>query len=114
MDKSMSKIMTKLKYWVPLSNKPGLNIDPINPQIFEFLPSVHIFKDFQYKTFRNFLCFQIALTQSIFEIEKCSFFLNRSELCQKLIGYVISELRRLNAYSAGKTREVFRDGAWER
>ena len=24
---------------------------------------VHLFKDFQYKTFRDFLCFQIALSQ---------------------------------------------------
>ena len=70
----MSKIMTKLKYWVPLSNKPGLNIDPINPQIFEFLPCVHFFKDFQNKIFRDFFCFQIALNWSIFALEKCSFF----------------------------------------
>ena len=31
---------------------------------------VHLFKDFQYKTFRDFLCFQIAVTRSIFELEK--------------------------------------------
>ena len=31
-------------------------------------------KNFQYKTFIDFLCFQIALTRSIFELEKCSFF----------------------------------------
>ena len=36
-----------------------------------------IFKDFKYKTLRDFLCFQIALSWSIFELEKCSFF-NRS------------------------------------
>ena len=59
---------------VPLTNKKGLNIDPINPEIFELLPYVHFFKDFPYKTFREFLCFSIALTRSIFELEKCSFF----------------------------------------
>ena len=40
----------------------------------------------------HLLCSQIAPTGSIFELEKCSFFLNRSEFCQKLIGYVYSEL----------------------
>ena len=50
-----------------------------------------IFSNFQYKTLRDFLCFQIALTRSIFELE--TYFLNRSEFRQKLIGYVISELR---------------------
>ena len=49
-----------------------LNIDPINPEIFELLPYVHFFKNFQYKTLRDFLCFQIA-EFSIFELEKCSF-----------------------------------------
>ena len=48
-------------------------------------------RDFQCKIVN---CFQIALTWSIFELEKCSFFLNRSEFRQKLIGYVITELRR--------------------
>ena len=52
----------------------GQNIDQINHEIFDFLLYVHFFKDFQYKTFRDFLCLQIALTQSIFELEKCSFF----------------------------------------
>ena len=70
----------------------GLDIDPIYPKKFEFLPYVHFFKDFQYKTFRDFLCFQIALTRLIFR--KMFFFLNRSEFRQKLIGYVFSELRR--------------------
>ena len=89
MDKSMSKILTKLQ-----SNKKGLNFYPINPQIFEFLPYVHLFKDFLFKTFKDFICFQIALTRSIVELGKCSFFSNRSEFRQTLIGYVISELRR--------------------
>ena len=39
----------------------------------KFLPYVHIFKDSQYKTFRDILCFQIFLTRSIFELEKCVF-----------------------------------------
>ena len=39
------------------------------------------------------------------------FFLNRSEFRQKLIGYVISELRRQNVYSAGKTSGVLRGDA---
>ena len=46
MDKSMSKISTNLK-----SNKIGLNIDPINPEIFEFVHSVKfqgvVKKDFE-------------------------------------------------------------------
>merc|ERR1711954_130206 len=92
MDKSMSKILTNLHYYGPISNKKGLNIDPINPQIFEFLPYVHFFKDFHYKTFRDFLCFLITLTRSIFELEKYSFFLNKSEFRQKLIGNVIRVL----------------------
>ena len=69
-----------------IKQKRTKNIDPIGPQIFKFLPNNHFFMDFQYKTFIDFLCFQIALTQSIFELEKCSFFLNRSEFRQKLIG----------------------------
>ena len=47
-----------------------------------------------FKTFKDFLCLQNALTLSIFELEKCSSFSNRSEFCRKLIGNVISELRR--------------------
>ena len=38
-----------------------------------------------------------------FWVRKMSFFLSRSELHQKLIGNVIIELRRQNAYSAVKT-----------
>ena len=73
-DLSMNNILTKL-----LSNKKRLNNDLIHPKNFELKFYVHFFKDFQYTTFRDFLCFQITLTQSIFELEKCSFFLNRSQ-----------------------------------
>ena len=59
-------------------------IDPINPHIFEFLPCVHFFKDFQYKTFRDFLCFQIALTWSMFELEKCSFFFKQVRISPEI------------------------------
>ena len=38
MDKSMSNILTKLYSEVPLSNKKGVNVDPINPEIFKFYP----------------------------------------------------------------------------
>ena len=38
------------------STKKGLNIDLINPEVFKFLTDIHFFKDFQYKTFRAFLC----------------------------------------------------------
>ena len=69
MDKSMSKFFTKL-ILCPIIKQKVLNIDPINPEIFECSHYVHFFKDFQYKTFRDFLCFQIAPTLSIFEIEQ--------------------------------------------
>ena len=72
MDKSMSKILTKLYYNIPISNRKGLDIGLIYPQIFKFLHYVPFFKDFQYKTFRDFHYFQIDLTWSI-ELEKCSF-----------------------------------------
>ena len=68
----MLKILAKLSQ-VPLSSRKGLHMDPFNPEIFKFSPYVHFFKDFQYKTFRDFLCFKISQTQSIFELEKCSF-----------------------------------------
>ena len=45
------------------------NIDQINPEMFEFLSSVHFLKDFQYKSFRDLFCFQIA-TWLIFELRK--------------------------------------------
>ena len=50
------------------------HIDPIIPERLKFLPYVSFFKDFQYKTFRYFLCLQIAPSQSILELEKYSFF----------------------------------------
>ena len=75
-----------------------MNIDPIYPQIFKFKPYVLFLKDFQYKTFRDFLCFQIVLTRSIFELEKC-FFLNRSEF--------------MFSVSYGKTSGVLIGGASE-
>ena len=59
----------------PLSNKKGLDIDPTADEKFELVPCVQFFMDFQYKTFKDFFCLQIALTRSIFELEKCSFFL---------------------------------------
>ena len=34
---------------------------PIDPEILKFLPYVHFFKDFQYKTFKDLLCFEIAI-----------------------------------------------------
>ena len=55
--------------------------------------------------------FKNAITWSIFELEECSFFLNMSEFCKKLIGYVISELCHQNVYSAGKTSGVLWDGS---
>ena len=71
MDKSMSKIFTKLLSQQPLSNKEGLDIDTIDDEKFEFVPCFQFFMDFRYKTFKDFLCHQIALTRSIFELEKC-------------------------------------------
>ena len=60
-----------------------------------------LFPFFQYKAFRDFLCFLIALTRSIFELEKCTFFLNRSEF----------RYASKNSYSAGKTSGVLRGDA---
>ena len=48
-------------------------------------------RDF-YGNFKEFI--KIALTPSIFELEKCSFFLNGSEFRQKLIGAIIRVLIR--------------------
>ena len=79
----MSKIFSKL-----LSQHP-LSIDTIVDEKFEFVPCVQFFMDFPF--------FQIALTRSIFELEKCTFFSNRSKFRQKLIGNVISELRCLRS-----------------
>ena len=85
----------------PLIKQKKLNIDPNYPQIFKFLPYVQLYMEFQYKTVRDFLRFQIALTRSIFELEKCFFFLNRSESRQKLIGTIIMVLVRLLRASSG-------------
>jgi len=45
-----------------------------------------------YGNFEGFI--KNALTRSIFELEKCSFFLNGSEFRQKLIGTIIRVLVR--------------------
>ena len=108
MDKSISKILTKLYYYVPISKRKGLSIYPINPQIFMFLPYVHFLKDFQRKTFRDFLCFQIALTQSIFELERCSFFLNRSQFCHnRLIQSSVTKWRQNVIYGGTFDEKLF-------
>ena len=73
------------------------------------LPSISM--DFQYKTFKDFFCLQIALTRSIFELEKCSFFSNRSEFRQKLIGNVISELCWQKCLWCRQSSWVLRDDA---
>ena len=57
MDKSINKILTKLYSYFPLSNKKGLNIDPIYLQIFEFLPYVYFFKGFSIQNFQRFSLF---------------------------------------------------------
>ena len=68
-----SEIVSESLTWSPYQTKED-QIDQINPEIFKFLSYVNFLKDFHYKTLRDFLCFQIALTQSIFELEKCTFF----------------------------------------
>ena len=57
MDKSMRKILTKTVILGPLIKQKGLNIDRINPEIFEYLPYVHFFIDFRYKTVKDLLRF---------------------------------------------------------
>ena len=76
----------------------------MNQKLFNLIPKVVIvatksFKDFCFvferfylKNLRDFLW--NALTLSIFELEKRSFFLNRSEFRQKLIGAIIRVLMR--------------------
>ena len=59
---------------VPFSNKKGLDIDPNDDEKFKLVPCVKFFIDFQYKTSKDFFCIQIALTLSICDLEKCSFF----------------------------------------
>ena len=57
----------------PLSNKKGLDIYPTADEKFELVPFVKFFMDFQYKTFKDFFCLQIALSRSIFDLEKWFF-----------------------------------------
>ena len=78
----------------PWQTKKNLILSQLMRKKIDFEPCLYFFMDFQYKTLKDFFCLQIALTRSIFELEKCSFFSNRSEFRQKLIGNVISELRR--------------------
>ena len=52
----MSKIFSKLLAQQPLSNKKGLDIDTIDDEKFEFVHCVQFFMDFQYKTFKDFIC----------------------------------------------------------
>ena len=91
MDNSMSKILTKTVILGPLiKQRKRAEYWPNQCWNFHVLLNVSFFKDFRYKTFRNSLCLQITLIQSIFVLEKCSFFLNRLKLFLKLIGYIIS------------------------
>ena len=60
MDKSKSKISSKLFYLAPLSNKNGLETDKIDDEKFEFVPCVIIFMDFQYITFKVFFVFKLV------------------------------------------------------
>ena len=60
------------------------------------LPEIQRFMDFCCVFFKDLSTSKTALTRSILELEKCSFFLNGSEFRQKLIGNVVSELRRQN------------------
>ena len=57
-------------------------------------PKSKNFMDFHKENFEDLHSSQIALTCSIFELEKCSFFKNWSEFHQKLIGNVFSEPSR--------------------
>ena len=65
-------------------------------------------KDLHHKTFIDFFTFQIALTRSIFELEKCSFFFK-----QVRIWLVMLSVRYpgKNACSAGKTSALLRGDA---
>ena len=51
-----------------------VDIVTIDDRKFEFDRCLHFFMDFQYATFKDFFYLQIALTRSIFELEKFSFF----------------------------------------
>ena len=102
--KYMIKKWTKPLSWVPISSKKELNMDPSNPKILQSFTLCQFFKDFQSKTFRDFLCFKIALNPSIFELE--DLFLARNWLVMISLRYASN-----NAYSACKTRGVLRGGA---
>ena len=69
----MNKMSAKLFSQAPLSKLDGLDIDTIDDEKFEFEPCLQFFMDFQYKTFKDFFCLQIALTLSIYDQEKYSF-----------------------------------------
>ena len=86
-----------------LTNQKVLNIEK-----FKFLPHFHVFKDFLYNAFRYFLCFQIALTPSIFELEK---FLRCQNFARNwLVMFSVSYASK-NAHSAIKNSGVLRVGA---
>ena len=67
--------------------------------------------DFQYKTFKDFLCLQIALTQSIVELEKLSFFQMGQNFTRNLLVILQVSYAGKNAYNAGKTNEFLTGGA---
>ena len=80
------------------------NIQPINPEIFQILPHVQLFKGW------DFLCFQITLTQSIFEVEKGSLFLNRPDI--DWLCYQWATQAKMHKYSAGKTSGGWINAVW--
>ena len=68
-------------------------LDP-NRQHFEFLSKLILFYGYKQSLSKK------ALTSSVFELEKCSLFLNRSEFRQNLVGNIIRVLvRNLRAQS---------------
>ena len=69
MGQSLSKILTKLLFKHPLSNKKGLDIYVIYDEKFELVPSAQFFMEFLYKNSKDFLCLKIALTRPIFVME---------------------------------------------
>ena len=88
-----------------------MKMDKSISKILEVLPYVHFIKDFQYKTFRDFFCFQIALARSIFELEKGSF-LSQNFARNLLVMLSVSNASK-KVFSAGKTWRVLRYGASE-
>ena len=61
------------KYWINFNTRSPYQTKEGQILTLSFHPMFIIFEDFQYKTLRYFLCIQIALTQSIFELKKCFF-----------------------------------------